>query len=72
GFRPKVTVEESVRYMVEQIRASGCDDFSNPRYYNIHWMRLLEEAREVIGVTGSVFEAPQVTATSTRGGKDKE
>lgn len=57
-FRPKVTVEESVRHMVEQIRAYGYDDFSNPRYYNIHWMRLLEEAQKVIAVTGSVFEAP--------------
>lgn len=57
-FRPKVTVEESVRHMVEQIRAYGYDDFSNPRYYNIQWMRLLEEAHKVIAVTGSVFEAP--------------
>jgi nucleoside-diphosphate-sugar epimerase len=60
GFRPKVTVEESVKHMVEQIRAYGYDDFSNPRYYNIRWMRLLEEAQKVIAVTGSVFEAPQI------------
>lgn len=59
-FRPKVTVEESVQYMVEQIRAYGYDDFSNPRYYNIQWMRLLEEAQRVIATTGSVFEAPQI------------
>jgi nucleoside-diphosphate-sugar epimerase len=60
GFRPKVTVEESVKHMVEQIRAYGYDDFSNPRYHNIRWMRLLEEAQKVIAVTGSVFEAPQI------------
>lgn len=59
-FRPKVTVEESVRHMTEQIRAYGYNDFSNPRYYNIQWMRLLEEAQKVIAVTGSVFEAPPV------------
>ena len=58
GFRPKVTIEESVRHMVEQIGAYGYDDFSNPRYYNIHWMRLLEQAQKVIDITGSVFEAP--------------
>jgi nucleoside-diphosphate-sugar epimerase len=58
-FRPKVTIEESVKYMVEQIRAYGYDDFSNPRYYNIQWMRLLEEAQTIVAVTGSVFEAPQ-------------
>lgn len=59
GFRPKVTIEESVQYMVEQIRAYGYDNFSNPRYYNIQWMRLLEEAQRVIAVTGSVFEVHQ-------------
>jgi len=60
GFRPKVTVEESVKNMVERIRAYGYDDFASPRYYNIQWMRLLEEAQRVITITGSVFEAPQV------------
>jgi len=58
GYRAKVTVEEAVRHMVEQIPAHRCDDYANPRYYNIQWMRLLEEARKIISVTGSVFEAP--------------
>jgi nucleoside-diphosphate-sugar epimerase len=58
GFRPKVTVEESVVDMVEKIRSYGYTDFDNPRYYNIHWMRLLEEAQQIIRITGSVFEAP--------------
>ena len=40
------------------IRANRYEDFDNPRYYNISWMRLLEEAQSVIKVTGSVFEAP--------------
>ncbi len=57
GVRPKVSIEESVVDMVEKIRRYGYIDFDNPRYYNIRWMRLLEEAREVILVTGSVFEA---------------
>jgi nucleoside-diphosphate-sugar epimerase len=59
GFRPQITVEESVRHMLEQIRACGYDDWSNPRYYNIQWMRLLEEAQKIIAVTGSIFEAPR-------------
>lgn len=58
GFRPKVGIQESVTDMVENIRNFGYTDFDNPRYYNIHWMRLLEEAQRIIGVTGSVFEAP--------------
>jgi nucleoside-diphosphate-sugar epimerase len=55
NFRPKVTVEESVRTMVQEIRRGACADFENPKYYNINWMRLLEEAQKVIQVTGSVF-----------------
>jgi nucleoside-diphosphate-sugar epimerase len=58
GFRPKVSVEESVVDIVEKIRHYGYTDFDNPRYYNIRWMKLLEEANEVVRVTGAVFEAP--------------
>ena len=56
GFHPLVTVEESAIDMVERIQAYGYTDFDNPKYYNIRWMKLLEEAQQVIGVTGSVFE----------------
>ena len=55
GFYPKVGIEESVADMVEKIRRYGYTDFDNPRYYNIRWMRLLEEAHTIIAVTGSVF-----------------
>ena len=57
GIRAKVTVEESVIDMVEKIRRYDYADFGNPKYYNIRWMRLLEEAQQIIGITGSVFEA---------------
>ena len=57
GFRPKVSIAESVVDMVEKVRRYGYTDFDNPRYYNIRWMRLLEEAQGVINITGSVFEA---------------
>ena len=59
GVHPLVTIEESVTDMVQKIKAYGYTDFDNPRYYNIDWMRLLEEAHEVIRVTGSVFEAQE-------------
>lgn len=55
NFRPAISVEESVQTMVEEIRRRNYSDFDNPRYYNIHWMRALEEAQQVIAVTGSVF-----------------
>lgn len=55
GVQPKVTIEESVSDMVEGIRRYGYTDFGNPRYYNIEWMRLLEDAQRAIRVTDSVF-----------------
>jgi nucleoside-diphosphate-sugar epimerase len=55
NFRPQVSVEESVRKMVQEIRRGSCADFENPRYYNINWLRMLEEANRVIQITGSVF-----------------
>ena len=60
GVAPALSVEESVRTMVREIQAHHYTDFENPRYYNIQWMRLLQEAQGVIDVTGSVFDAPQV------------
>jgi hypothetical protein len=54
-----VGIEESVETMVNEIERHGYIDFDNPRYYNIRWMRLLQEAQGVIQVTGSVFESPR-------------
>lgn len=56
---PTVSIEESVRTMVQEIDKFGYRDFDNPRYYNIAWMKLLQEAHQVIGITGSVFESPR-------------
>jgi nucleoside-diphosphate-sugar epimerase len=55
GIRPVVTVEEAVRDMVRKIRQYGYVDFDNPRYYNIRWVKTLEDAQKVIQVTGSIF-----------------
>ena len=55
SFRPAISIEESVQNMVEEIRRLNYGDFDNQRYYNIRWMRTLEEAQHVIAVTGSVF-----------------
>ena len=57
GFTPAVTVEDAVKDMVESISRYGYTDFDNPRYYNIAWMKLLEEADKIIRITGSVFDA---------------
>jgi nucleoside-diphosphate-sugar epimerase len=65
-FQPNLTIEESVRDMVENIRRYKYEDFDNPRYYNIAWMRLLEQAQAVIRITGSVFEAPAKSGAPLR------
>ena len=57
GFRPTISIEESVQTMVHEMGRRGYMEFDNPRYYNIRWMRFLEEAHKIIQVTGSVFEA---------------
>lgn len=57
GIKPEVGLAESVTHLVEQIRAAGYTDWDNPRYYNIRWMKVLEEAEGIIAVTGSVFGA---------------
>ena len=57
NFRPTISIEESVQTMVQEIRRHNYSEFDSPRYYNIRWMRLLEEANKIIQVTGSVFDA---------------
>lgn len=58
-FKPTIGIEESVTDMVGSVREYGYTDFDNPRYYNIQWMKLLEEAQQCIRITGSVFDAPE-------------
>ena len=58
GFQPQVTVEESIETMVREIRRSGYTDFSHPRYYNIEWMKVLEEAVGIASTHGYVLAKP--------------
>lgn len=60
GFSPVLTVDESVRHMVQNIRSCGYTNFDHDRYYNIRWMKLLEEAKRTIDITGTIFDAPPV------------
>lgn len=62
GIFPKITIEESVVDMVQKIKQYKFTDFDNPKYYNIRWMQLLDEAYKVIQTTGSVFEAQRKAA----------
>jgi nucleoside-diphosphate-sugar epimerase len=59
GFAPKVTVEESIGRMVAEIQRLGYTDYSNPRYYNISWMKLLEEVVAIVAPHGYVLTRPE-------------
>jgi nucleoside-diphosphate-sugar epimerase len=55
NFTPALSVEESVKNMVEKIDEHSYMNFEDPIYYNINWMRTLERADEVIKITGKIF-----------------
>lgn len=40
-WRPKKSIEVSVENMIKEINKNKMDDFSNPQYYNIKWVKLL-------------------------------
>lgn len=68
GYKPLISVEESVKVMHTKIREYGYTDFDNDRYYNIRWMKLLEQMKKTIDITGTVFEMPTaVMAAAGRG-----
>lgn len=64
GFEPQVTIEDSVRQLVEGINEFGYSDFDNPRYYNIRWMQQQEaqQAEEA----GTLEELAVMTARPAR------
>jgi len=67
GFAPQVTVEQSIGRMVAEIERHGYSDFSNPRYYNIAWMKLLEEVVAIVAPHGYVLNRPdEVVPTHER------
>jgi nucleoside-diphosphate-sugar epimerase len=68
GFEPRVTIEESIANMVEEIARHNYTDFSNPRYYNIEWMKLLEESVSIVADFGYVLTKPVQDARNGRRG----
>jgi nucleoside-diphosphate-sugar epimerase len=72
GFRARVSVDQSVERMVTEVRRRDLTDFTNPRYYNIEWMKLLEEAVDIVARHGYVLSKPgwqEVSASSGEGGE---
>lgn len=58
NFKPLITIEESVKYMYDQIHAYGYTNFDSDLYYNIRWMKFLEQAHRIIGITDTIFDTP--------------
>lgn len=58
NYKPVISVEESVKNIVDQINSYGYTDFDNDRYYNIRWMKLLEQVKKTIDITGTIFDMP--------------
>lgn len=54
-WKPKYSVENSVRDLVKQIKRNNNTDFTHPRYYNIEWMKLLVETDQILSSTGKIF-----------------
>jgi nucleoside-diphosphate-sugar epimerase len=66
GFRPIVTIEESVDHQLEQLRGLNPSQLEDPRYYNIRWLKLLEEAEHILGAPGTLFGLPGTSKGSVR------
>jgi nucleoside-diphosphate-sugar epimerase len=57
-FRPVVTIEESVANALAKLRGLTPAQLEEPRYYNIRWLKFLEEAEAVLGAPGALFGIP--------------
>jgi nucleoside-diphosphate-sugar epimerase len=65
GFRAVVSIEESVANCLEKLQAAADFELDHPRHYNIRWLKVLEEAEQILGVPGALFEArPRAAAAS--------
>jgi len=47
NWEPKVSVEESLKNMIKKIDEYGYTDYMHPKYYNIEWMKLLNDVVEL-------------------------
>lgn len=55
GFQPQRTAEQAVRQIYDILSTGRYNDFSNPKYYNIEWMKLLVEMESRIHRIGKVI-----------------
>jgi nucleoside-diphosphate-sugar epimerase len=56
GFQPAISIEESVVDLVEKMKDPKYSDFGNPKYYNIQWVKLLDELQHILLLTNRLFD----------------
>jgi nucleoside-diphosphate-sugar epimerase len=57
GFTPGITVLESIEGILQHLTGDNPSELAHPRYYNIAWMTLLEEAERSNAGFASVWSA---------------
>ena len=55
GFEPRISVHDAVIEIYGVLHSGKYNDFTNPIYYNIDWMKLLVEMENNLKVIGKVF-----------------
>jgi len=55
GFTPGTSIKDSVEKIFNILSTGQYNDFDNPRYYNIEWMKLLAEMSRRLEKIGQVF-----------------
>ncbi len=55
GFTPSFTVLESIEDMLRRLPIDRPEEFSDPRYYNVRWMSLLEDVLREQGAYDSIY-----------------
>jgi len=59
GWNGRSDITENIEEMVDCAQDMSPAELYHPRYYNIAWMKLLEETRSAQGVDGSIFDIPE-------------
>ena len=54
-WKPVYSVEDSVEDLVKNITKNNNTDFTHPKYYNIEWMKLLIETKQILSASKKIF-----------------
>jgi hypothetical protein len=55
GLTPSITVLESIEDMLRRLPIDAPETFSDPRYYNVRWMSLLEDVHREQRAYDSIY-----------------